>query len=209
MTCRQIHLVEWNWADRGRGFVVTEIKLTFLLKRWAVLIELLKKTNYFNQLLIAFGENSDNILFFLKLEDNRYIHKGDCVSPPITTTQTAPTTIHPTTPSVIPTTVDPDDDFVCPHGGNDLFPRPGHCNQFYMCKDGYPAKMYIFVSGHHPPDFIDFVSRYAAQNHWFKFFYIIELSSRLSIWRIDQAMRRRWSHPVLINQFTADIHRST
>ena len=69
---------------------------------------------------------------------------------------TAPTT-HPTTPTVTPTTIDPDDNFVCPHGGNDLFPRPGHCNQFYLCKDGYPAKMYIFVSSRHPPDFIGFI----------------------------------------------------
>jgi len=60
---------------------------------------------------------------------------------------TAPTT-HPTTPTVTPTTIDPDDNFVCPHGGNDLFPRPGHCNQFYLCKDGYPAKMYIFNCPH-------------------------------------------------------------
>ena len=85
---------------------------------------------------------------------------------------TAPTT-YPTTPSVTPTTVDPDDDFVCPHGGNDLFPRPGHCNQFYLCKDGYPAKMYIFVSSRHPPDFIGFISRSATQIHRYHFFEIL------------------------------------
>merc|ERR1712116_118887 len=56
---------------------------------------------------------------------------------------TDPTT-RPTTPTVLTTTVEPDDDFVCPNGGDDLFGRPGHCNQFYLCKDGYPAHIYLF-----------------------------------------------------------------
>merc|ERR1711911_160295 len=61
-----------------------------------------------------------------------------------TTHPTTDATTRPTTPTVLTTTVEPDDDFVCPNGGDDLFRRPGHCNQFYLCKDGYPAHIYLF-----------------------------------------------------------------
>jgi len=61
-----------------------------------------------------------------------------------TTHPTTDATTRPTTPTVLTTTVEPDDDFVCPNGGDDLFGRPGHCNQFYLCKDGYPANIYLF-----------------------------------------------------------------
>merc|ERR1711973_329263 len=61
-----------------------------------------------------------------------------------TTNPTTDATTRPTTPTVLTTTVEPDDDFVCPNGGDDLFGRPGHCNQFYLCKDGYPANIYLF-----------------------------------------------------------------
>jgi len=61
-----------------------------------------------------------------------------------TTHPTTDATTRPTTPTVLTTTVEPDDDFVCPNGGDDLFGRPGHCNQFYLCKDGYPAHIYLF-----------------------------------------------------------------
>ena len=144
-------------------------------------IELFRKTNSFKQLHVAFEENSYiNILFCHNLEgESRYIWLNECLPDPKTTTSTsypttteAPTT-YPTKPSVTPTTVDPDGGFVCPHGGNDLFPQPGHCNKFYLCEDGYPTKMYIFVSGRHLPDFIGVISHSAAQNNWYRCFVIL------------------------------------
>merc|ERR1712071_26636 len=65
-----------------------------------------------------------------------------------TTTKPPPTTQPSTEPTVKTTPVAPFDDFVCPNGGNELFPRPGHCTQFYLCEDGFPVKTYIFNCPH-------------------------------------------------------------
>ena len=39
-----------------------------------------------------------------------------------------------------------DDKFECPDAGGDIYPRQGHCNQYYLCRNGVPAKLYVFVS---------------------------------------------------------------
>merc|ERR1712071_203983 len=62
--------------------------------------------------------------------------------------QPQPTTQPSPEPTVKTTPVAPFDDFVCPNGGNELFPRPGHCTQFYLCEDGFPVKTYIFNCPH-------------------------------------------------------------
>jgi len=51
------------------------------------------------------------------------------------------TTIHPTMPTM-PTTVSPVKPFKCPAGDTDLFPKPGHCNQFISCSNGKAYTMY-------------------------------------------------------------------
>ena len=43
----------------------------------------------------------------------------------------------------MPTTVSPVKPFKCPAGDTDLFPKPGHCNQFISCSNG---KAYTMVN---------------------------------------------------------------
>ena len=82
----------------------------------------------------------------MELEDINLYTYPDTNCNAATTTKPPPTTQPSTEPTVKTTPVAPFDDFVCPNGGNELFPRPGHCTQFYLCEDGFPVKTYIFVS---------------------------------------------------------------
>jgi len=70
------------------------------------------------------------------------VDDAQCRVPEHTTPTTKSTT---STKPEMSTTEVPHGQFKCPDAGGDIYPKPGRCNQYYLCREGVPTKLYVFT----------------------------------------------------------------